>query len=105
MKLQQQLDDTLDVFVGHLVKERQAQQGVAIAVAVGQIAVVVLVLVVLTGVQRQIVEGGLYTIVLQVVHQTGTYLERRTQQVVHVVVVGGVVGDVGQLHTCMQVPT
>ena len=56
-----------------------------------------LVLVVGTGVERQVVEDGMYVMLLEGCHQLGTELQRRTYEIVHVSIIGGIVGDVRQL--------
>ena len=60
-----------------------------------------LVFVVGTGMERQVVEDSMYVMLLEGCHQLSTELQRRTYKIVHVSVIGGIVGDVGQLDTIL----
>ena len=62
-----------------------------------------LVLIILTAMQWQVVECGLYIILLQELHQGSTILQTWTEQIEHMSIVGSILRDIRQLHFIVKI--
>ena len=84
------------LLVGKFVKERETHETVAIMVAIYEGGSLEAVLVIGTAMEGKVMEGGLDATVAEDAHEAGAELKAGADEIVHVAVVGGIIGDVGQ---------
>ena len=93
-----QLHNLVDFHIRQFIEQWQSYQGITISVTIWQLSAIMLVLIELAAMQWQVMECGLYIILLQEFHQSSTILQTWTEQIEHVSIVGGILWDIRQLH-------
>lgn len=87
------------MLVGEFVEEGETDEAVAVMVAMDEGLAMEARTIVIAAMEGEVMEGGLDATVAEGAHEAGAELKTGADKIIHVAVVGGVVGNIGELDT------
>ena len=87
------------MLVGELIEEGETDEAVAVMVAMDEGLAMEARTIVIAAMEGEVMEGGLDATVAEGAHEAGAELKAGADEIVHVAVIGGVVGNIGELNS------